>query len=826
MHEYDELSFVYKTALHSLIKGDVCDDIVDGATASDVKYSSIHPSNAHSSNKQQRRRRTQNHYNNVTVFIASLVLLINVNSGVLSVDAAAAFLSSSVATGRNVGTSLRPAFHSKRPTIASPSYLTMVVSDPTESTSDTMTVAATAAVQPSQPVVLPGMPLQPSDDGIYAITTPDEHTALMQYAEQNQQLVILKVFAPWCRACKGLESKFLQISRETEYAPSSKLPIIYASLSIQHNKAFVQSLGVLALPTIQFYVAGQLIDTFPCGPSKVPILRRKLTQLIHDHVDVTLGTLKAGSMEQVAVLAEETAASIAAAAAKRQSTTSSSTTDSDSDGEGKVSVKAPTSTSMSEQDDDIDTTPPIVVTSQDRSTFEKIPYFKGISLADFDQVLSKVVPLTFQPGSIIVREGKPGRTFYVIKEGEVEICQKTNQRRNIESIVTSDPLVQPSVVSPSNNLYIGTVVNRLGPGDFFGERALITGEPRAASLRVAESGPVTVWAFDKETFPHSCVLSGKSRNTGALSSKANTQFMDQVNTKYGVGLNITDTTSLDDTDEANLQQIIDEYQQFVMDKQLYEVSTASQIRGSIHKPLPLPETDVDVDGTIERSRPLTAPVDSVPSKTDPLTGDSNDAIFSLLSRFQMIRHVSRCFRYIQESKTMLKWGDTGSRTRRNMLVQRLSKSRQLEYQDIFHIMDINKDGCIEVYELQLLMDSIGEPLKVQETMLVGASDCYEAGTTSSASVNADACVSQGGMTYEDFMGLMAEAEFYYLFRDIFASLDVEDSGYVKARDLDRILCGVRDLISDDRKSIIDVEDKDMLIDYEQFSRMLLGTTLL
>jgi calmodulin/calcium-binding protein CML len=84
------------------------------------------------------------------------------------------------------------------------------------------------------------------------------------------------------------------------------------------------------------------------------------------------------------------------------------------------------------------------------------------------------------------------------------------------------------------------------------------------------------------------------------------------------------------------------------------------------------------------------------------------------------------------------------------------------------------------------------------------------------------------MNYDDFMGLMAEAEFYHLFRDIFASLDENNSGYVKARELDRVLCGVRDLISDDRggnKSVIDVEDKDMLVDYEQFSRMLLGTSL-
>ena len=703
----------------------------------------------------------------------------------------------------------------RNPTIASRLHRQMVVSDPTEST--TTTTAPPLVSLPSR-----------DEDGVYAIATPEEHTALMQYAAQERQLVIVKVFAPWCRACKGLESKFVQISREPEYTASATLPILYASLSIQHNKAFVQSLGVLALPTIQFYVAGQLIDTFPCGPSKVPILRRKLTQLIQDHVDTTAGTLKAGSMEQVAVLAEETAASIAAAAAKRQANTAVAAEES----ETKVAaVTNPNSAPQQQQDDDdegTDGTPSVVVTAQDRSTFEKIPYFKGISLADFDQVLSKVVPLTFQPGSIIVREGKPGRTFYVIKEGEVEICQKTNQRRVIESqFVTSDPMVQPSVIG-GNNRYIGTVVNRLGPGDFFGERALITGEPRAASLRVAESGPVTVWAFDKDTFPHSCVLSGKSRNTGALSSKADTQFMDQVNTKYGVGLNLTDPTTLDDTDEVNLQQIIDEYQQFVMEKQLYEVSTASQIRGSIHKPMPLPETELDVDGTVER----TTPVERASRQSDSIVEDnSNDAIFSLLSRFQMIRHVSRCFRYIQESKTMLKWGDSGSRTRRNMLVQRLSKSRQLEYQDIFHIMDINKDGCIEVYELQHLMDSIGEPLMVQESMLVGASGCSDTGpssatTSTAASVNADTCVSQGGMTYEDFMGLMAEAEFYYLFRDIFASLDVEDSGYVKARDLDRILCGVRDLISDDRKSIIDVEDKDMLIDYEQFSRMLLGTTLL
>ena len=75
----------------------------------------------------------------------------------------------------------------------------------------------------------------------------------------------------------------------------------------------------------------------------------------------------------------------------------------------------------------------------------------------------------------------------------------------------------------------------------------------------------------------------------------------------------------------------------------------------------------------------------------------------------------------------------------------------------------------------------------------------------------------------EFMGVMAEAEFYYLFKDTFATLDKEDSGFVQAGKLDKILCGLRDLISDDRKSIIDIDDKDMLIDYETFSRMMIGT---
>ena len=79
------------------------------------------------------------------------------------------------------------------------------------------------------------------------------------------------------------------------------------------------------------------------------------------------------------------------------------------------------------------------------------------------------------------------------------------------------------------------------------------------------------------------------------------------------------------------------------------------------------------------------------------------------------------------------------------------------------------------------------------------------------------------ITLSDFIGVMAEAKFYYLFKETFASLDRDNSGYVQAGKIDQILCGLRDLISDDRSSLIDIDDKDILIDYETFARMMIGT---
>jgi CRP-like cAMP-binding protein/molybdopterin/thiamine biosynthesis adenylyltransferase len=68
----------------------------------------------------------------------------------------------------------------------------------------------------------------------------------------------------------------------------------------------------------------------------------------------------------------------------------------------------------------------------------------------------------WEAGSVIVRQGEPGRDFYVIAEGEVQI-----------ELEHDDPEIEPDVIA------------RLGPGEFFGELSLLTDQPRNASVVAA-----------------------------------------------------------------------------------------------------------------------------------------------------------------------------------------------------------------------------------------------------------------------------------------------------------------------------------------------------
>ena len=80
----------------------------------------------------------------------------------------------------------------------------------------------------------------------------------------------------------------------------------------------------------------------------------------------------------------------------------------------------------------------------------------------------------FQPGEAIIREGEEGSTFYFLEEGEAEATKVLSEGHDPQHVM------------------------HYKAGDYFGERALIKNEPRAASV-VAKT-QCTVVTLDRHSF--------------------------------------------------------------------------------------------------------------------------------------------------------------------------------------------------------------------------------------------------------------------------------------------------------------------------------------
>ncbi len=90
----------------------------------------------------------------------------------------------------------------------------------------------------------------------------------------------------------------------------------------------------------------------------------------------------------------------------------------------------------------------------------RVPLFSGLSRSQLRSVAQLAEEVSYTAGRMIVRAGSPGVAFYVIVEGEAKVLRGT--------------------IASARGTW------RLGPGDFFGELALLDGRPRSASV-VAET---------------------------------------------------------------------------------------------------------------------------------------------------------------------------------------------------------------------------------------------------------------------------------------------------------------------------------------------------
>jgi CRP-like cAMP-binding protein len=105
---------------------------------------------------------------------------------------------------------------------------------------------------------------------------------------------------------------------------------------------------------------------------------------------------------------------------------------------------------------------------------ENIPILSKMTLEQSVVLASRLKVEEFKAGQIIFHMGAMGDTFYVIETGEVEV-------------LAPDMRGQPR-----------GVINRLGPGDFFGEIALLRAIPRTATIRAIT--PTRLLAISREDF--------------------------------------------------------------------------------------------------------------------------------------------------------------------------------------------------------------------------------------------------------------------------------------------------------------------------------------
>ena len=87
-----------------------------------------------------------------------------------------------------------------------------------------------------------------------------------------------------------------------------------------------------------------------------------------------------------------------------------------------------------------------------------VELFDPFGQKDKDRMQEKLRRLHFEPDRIVINQGDPGDSLFIIAEGAMVVEVTTSDGNLIE-------------------------VARLGAGEFFGEAALLTGEPRSATVR-------------------------------------------------------------------------------------------------------------------------------------------------------------------------------------------------------------------------------------------------------------------------------------------------------------------------------------------------------
>jgi CRP-like cAMP-binding protein len=99
---------------------------------------------------------------------------------------------------------------------------------------------------------------------------------------------------------------------------------------------------------------------------------------------------------------------------------------------------------------------------------KRVPLFADCSRGELEQIAQIADEIDIREGKELTSRGEAGREFFVLLEGEADVSQD------------------------------GRSINTLGPGDFFGEIALVEDTPRTAT--VTATTPVRVLVITDRAF--------------------------------------------------------------------------------------------------------------------------------------------------------------------------------------------------------------------------------------------------------------------------------------------------------------------------------------
>ena len=109
---------------------------------------------------------------------------------------------------------------------------------------------------------------------------------------------------------------------------------------------------------------------------------------------------------------------------------------------------------------------------------KRVPIFEGLDKRELERIAASMKQRTFRSGDTVTSEGQGGVGFFVIESGQAKVTIGGDERRT------------------------------LGPGDYFGEVALLTDRPRTATI-TAESDlrcyGLTSWEFKPLVETHSSI---------------------------------------------------------------------------------------------------------------------------------------------------------------------------------------------------------------------------------------------------------------------------------------------------------------------------------